>query len=85
MAEPSSDREEEVLNSIVLAFENWQQVGQVIVSAKDEGDAVRAISELLGVSAISAGAILDQQWRSMLPEWRERLARMLADVRTRDR
>jgi DNA gyrase/topoisomerase IV subunit A len=63
-------RELELLDAIASAIERRTVVLAAIESSDDAEDAVRRLTELLGVSAAAASEILNMQWRRLTRQGR---------------
>ncbi|WP_328996561.1 hypothetical protein OG394_18110 [Kribbella sp. NBC_01245] len=62
-----------ILQTILAAIDRRHEIVDIVFDAASEDDALAKIAELLNVDQVMAGAVLDQQFRCLLPERRTRM------------
>lgn len=71
----------EILEALVRAIEQRDEVFQVIDDSEDVDEAIRRVGQLLGVGAVSSRAVLDLQVRRFTRNQRRAMASRARELR----
>jgi DNA gyrase/topoisomerase IV subunit A len=73
----------ELLDAIAAALERRSEVLAVVESSDEEEEAVRRLTELLGVSELAAVEVLNMQWRRLTRQGRAEIYERRDSLRDR--
>ncbi|MEV6242777.1 hypothetical protein [Lentzea sp. NPDC051838] len=72
----------EILRALCQAADSYAEIAGIIATSADEATALAALQERLGTVEIGARAVLEMQFRRLLPDQRERLRSQLEELST---
>lgn len=73
----------QVLDAITKAGDSFIEVVTIIAEARSEDEAVATLREKLDISATGAQAVMEMQFRRLMPGQRDRVREQLEDLRNR--